>query len=373
MKAKKGASERPPKKLRTGFTTGACAQAATRAAMIALLFQKEVREIEVVLPNHQKTTFEIKECRFNAESATAAVIKDAGDDPDVTHGARIRVTVSWKETLGVEVDRGEGVGLITKRGLGLEVGSPAINPVPMKMIRQEVEAAVGEPLEERGVRVVVSVPGGEEMAKKTENDRLGIVGGISILGTTGIVIPFSTAAYKISIAQAIDVARAAGLTRIVLTTGGQSEKFAMEAIKLPVEAFIQMGDFCGFSLKSCAQKGIETVTIAGLVGKLSKIAMGVFQTHAAGSSVDLDFLVRLARESGASEAACEEARLANTARGFAEVMIEHRVPGVFDRICREICVKASEHVRSQAPAARMSVEAIITGFMGGVLGRSPKR
>ena len=203
------------------------------------------------------------------------------------------------------------------------------------------------------------------MAKKTENDRLGIVGGISILGTTGIVLPFSTAAYKVSIFQAIDVAVAAGLKRIVLTPGGQSEKFAMEALPLPVEAFVQMGDFCGFSLRTCAKKGIETVTIAGLIGKLSKIAMGVFQTHAAGSSVDLDFLARLAKESGASDAVCEEAKKANTARGFSEVMIKHQVPGVFDRICREICAKAYDYVEG-----RVAVEAVITGFNGGVLGRS---
>jgi cobalt-precorrin-5B (C1)-methyltransferase len=358
----------PPKKsLRTGFTTGACAQAATRAAITALLDQRALQEIEVTLPNRQKVTFEISECRFDPQSATAGVIKDAGDDPDVTHGARIVATVSWKESPGIEIDRGEGVGRITKRGLGLEVGSPAINPVPMKMVRQEIESAAGEMLEERGIRVVISVPGGEEMAKKTENDRLGILGGISILGTTGIVIPFSTAAYKISIVQAIDVAIAAGIDRIVLTTGGQSEKFAMEILNLPVEAFVQMGDFCGFSLKACAQKGIKKVIIAGLIGKLSKIAMGIFQTHAAGSSVDLDFLARLAKESGASDAVCLEAKGANTARGFSEVMIKHRVTGVFDRICEAICEKAFDHVNG-----RTGIEAVITGFTGGALGRSVK-
>ena len=363
------ADANPPKKtLRTGFTTGACAQAATRAAITVLLNQKELQEIEVNLPNRQKVAFAIAECRFDRQSATAAVIKDAGDDPDVTHGARIFATVSWKEHPGIEIDRGEGVGKITKRGLGLEVGSPAINSVPMKMIRQEVEAAAGEMLEERGIRVVISVPGGEEMAKKTENDRLGILGGISILGTTGIVIPFSTAAYKISIVQAVDVAVAAGLRQIVLTTGGQSEKFAMEVLDLPVEAFVQMGDFCGFSLKTCAQKGIEKVTIAGLIGKLSKIAMGIFQTHAAGSSVDLEFLARLAGGSGASDAVCQEAKEANTARGFSEVMIKHQVPGVFDRICEEICRKAFDHVNG-----RMAIEAVMTGFTGGILGRSVKR
>ena len=356
----------PKEKLRTGFTTGACAQAATRAALEALLAQREVKDIAVVLPNRQSATFAIVECRVATERASAAVIKDAGDDPDVTHGAKIISTVAWKEAPGIEVKRGEGVGLITKPGLGLEVGAPAINPVPMKMIRREVESVLSNRAETRGVEVVISVPGGEEMAKKTQNDRLGIVGGISILGTTGIVVPFSTAAYKMSIAQAVDVALAAGCRTVVLTTGAQSEKFAMEALpELPQEAFVQMGDFCGFSLKNCAQKGVERVIIAGLIGKLSKIAMGVFQTHAAGSSVDLDFLVGFARASGIEASVLDEARTSNTARGFSEVMLRHKVAGVFDRICEELCKKASAHVRGA-----LAIEAIITGFSGGVLGRA---
>ena len=334
--------------------------------MEALVAQRQLKEISVTLPNRQVVIFPLAECRTSPGSAIAAIIKDGGDDPDVTHGAKIVSTVRWSSAPGVEVNRGEGVGLITKPGLGLAVGSPAINPVPMGMIRSEVQAVLAREEEERGVEVLISVPGGEEMAKKTENARLGIVGGISILGTTGIVVPFSTAAYKISIVQAIDVALAAGLKTIVLTTGGQSEKFAMEALPgLGQEAFVQMGDFCGFSLKTCAQKGVQRVVIAGLIGKLSKIAMGVFQTHAAGSSVDLDFLAGFAREAGASEEVLSEAKAANTARGFAEVMLRHGIPGVFDRICGEICRKASAHV-----GGALAVEAIIAGFSGGVLGRA---
>jgi len=334
--------------------------------MEALLSQQEVTEICVILPNRQAVTFKVIDCHASPERASAAVVKDAGDDPDITHGAKIVSTVSWRPTPEIEIGRGEGVGIITKAGLGLPIGSPAINPVPMKMIRAEVKAALGEQGETRGVEVKISVPGGEEMAKKTQNDRLGILGGVSILGTTGIVIPFSTAAYKISIVRAIDVALACGCETIVLTTGGQGEKFTMEILSsLPQEAFVQMGDFCGFSLKSCAQKGVKRVIIAGLVGKLSKIAMGVFQTHAAGSSVDLEFLGKFAKDAGASAVVLAEVKGANTARGFAEVMLKHQVPGVFDRICEEICKRASAHVKGA-----LAVEAVITGFSGGQLGRA---
>lgn len=363
-------TEKDPKKLRSGFTTGACATAATRAAMEALVTGRELTEVETILPVGKRITFKLAECRLDPDgkSAFAAVIKDAGDDPDVTHGAKICATVSWSDRPGIEIDRGEGVGMITKPGLGLPVGTPAINPVPRKTITETVMEITGGIPSKRGVRIVISVPGGEEMAKKTENDRLGIIGGISILGTTGIVVPFSTAAYKMSIVQAIDVARAQGIKTIVLTTGGQSEKFTMAALadrSLPPEAFVQMGDFCGFSLRQCANKGVERVIVGGLIGKLSKIAAGVFQTHAAGSSVDLGFLAGFAKECGASSSLLAEIKSANTAREFSEIVIRNQVKGVFDAICGALCAQASRHVKGV-----FAVEALIVGFSGEQLGHA---
>ena len=210
-----GEGKKSDKPLRSGFTTGACSAAAAKAATIALITQKEVREIEIVLPIGQLHTFAVDSCLIGPGEVTCAVIKDAGDDPDCTHGAHMTATVAWTDCPGeIELDRGAGVGVITKPGLGLDVGSAAINPVPRKNITEMVREGAGEALSARGLRVVISVPGGEEMAKQTQNDRLGILGGISILGTTGIVVPFSTAAFKVSIVQGIDVARAAGYATI---------------------------------------------------------------------------------------------------------------------------------------------------------------
>ncbi|HQU46668.1 MAG TPA: cobalt-precorrin-5B (C(1))-methyltransferase, partial [Pirellulales bacterium] len=282
------------KGLRSGFTTGACSAAAAKAATLALLAQQRVAEVEITLPIGRKQTFAVERCEFSPSEARCSVIKDAGDDPDCTHGAHLTATVSWTDQPGdVALDRGPGVAVITKPGVGLDVGAPAITPVPRRNIIDMVREAAGQALADRGLRVVVSVPGGEEMAKKTQNERLGILGGISILGTTGIVVPFSTGAFKVSITQGIDVARAAGHDTVVLTTGGKSEEFAMKLLGLPAECYVQMGDFVGFSIKACVQRQVRKIAICGMPGKMSKIAKGKMQTHAAGSEVDLEFLASI--------------------------------------------------------------------------------
>ncbi len=366
--------EEPPKgKLRTGFTTGTCASAAAKAATICLVTGKPQESVEVRLPAGARVRFTLAECRPDDGSATCGVIKDAGDDPDCTHGALLRATVSPLEEAGIRLEGGEGVGVVTKPGIGLEIGAPAINPVPRKMIL----IAVGEGLAEappgsrpKGVRVVISVPGGVEMAKKTLNERLGIIGGISILGTTGIVKPFSTAAYQASILQAIDVALASGADHIVVTTGGKSEQFARKILpRLREEVFIQMGDFVGFTIKMAAKKGVRRVTICGMIGKLAKIAAGKMQTHAAGSEVDLGFLADIAAEAGTSKEVTEQARAANTGRHFMEIIVEAGVPGVFDRICDRIVAQCAAYLKKEkAPA--IEIEAILTDFEGQVLGRA---
>ena len=226
----------------------------------------------------------------------AETIKDAGDDPDATHKALIVSTVSWIDTPGIILDGGVGVGRVTKPGLPVPVGEAAINPVPRKMILTTVQQTLEEFQINRGVKVVISVPDGEEIAKKTLNGRLGIIGGISILGTRGIVVPFSSSAYMASIVEAISVAKACGCEHVVLTTGGRSEKYAMELLpELPEEAFIEMGDFVGFSLKQCKKQGIQKVSLVGMMGKFSKVAQGVMMVHSKGSSVDFGFLAEIAR------------------------------------------------------------------------------
>ena len=217
--------------LRTGFTTGTCATASAKAAVLSMLHQKQIEEVDVKLPKGDVIKIKINSCKFNQNTARCSVIKDGGDDPDVTHGAEIIVDLSLTANVNcIEIDGGEGVGIVTKPGLGLEINKPAINPVPKKMINENVRDVAGKILVSKGIKVVISVPKGIELAPKTDNPRLGIVGGISILGTSGIVIPFSTASYAASIRQNLDVSLAMGNDVVVLTTGGRSEDFSKKII-----------------------------------------------------------------------------------------------------------------------------------------------
>ena len=280
--------------LRTGFTTGTCAAATTKAALSMLINGKKLSNVSVSLPKGKQMTVNISWSKYdNDKSVTAAVIKDGGDDPDVTNGAEICAKVSLLDTPDkIIIDGGKGVGRVTKPGLGLEIGKAAINPTPLKMINQAIDEVLGELKHRYGVSVIISVPKGEEIAKKTDNPRLGIIGGISILGTTGIVIPYSTASFAASIRQSIDVSRAMGSDSVILTTGGRSEDFARSIYGNSIAdyAYIQIGDFIGFAIKQCALKKIKKAYVVGFIGKLTKMAMGIKQTHVKGSHVDMNFL-----------------------------------------------------------------------------------
>jgi cobalt-precorrin-5B (C1)-methyltransferase len=321
-----------PTALRTGWTTGTCASAATKAASHLLCDGRPRQWVEVGLPSGRRVTFPVQQCELVADGAQAVVVKDAGDDPDVTHGAHLTATVSWRSGTGVELAGGDGVGTVTKPGLGLPVGGPAINPVPRAMITQAATDVVGD----RGVRVVISVPEGERMARKTTNRRLGIIGGISILGTTGIVRPFSTAAWRASVVQAIQVTAAQGKRIVVLCTGGRTERGAMALFpELPEVCFVEVGDFTGAALRVAAERGIGRVVFVGMVGKLTKLATGVLMTHYTRSTVDTALLGRLTREAGGSEALAAEVDRANTARHAYELWDAAGVlRGAGDALCR---------------------------------------
>jgi cobalt-precorrin-5B (C1)-methyltransferase len=356
--------------MRTGYTTGACATAATRAALLALLEGQEPTSVTIRLPIGELVTFAVHRCERNADgSVTAGVVKDAGDDPDVTHGAEICATVSWRTEGGLVLDGGVGVGRVTKPGLGLEVGSAAINPVPRAMIEQVVQDLLTEKNVLRGVLVLISVPDGLERSRKTLNARLGVVGGLSILGTTGVVRPYSTAAYKASISKAIDVAIACGSQEhILLTTGSRSEKFARRHISLPDEAYIQMGEFTGYALRDCASKGVRCVTLVGMIGKLSKIGDGRMQTHVAGAEVDVQTLAGVAEKAGAPADVVAQARLANTARHFQELMLAHGLGRVFDLICERARATAQAYVHHA-----LEVDVLMCDFDGSILGYAGER
>jgi cobalt-precorrin-5B (C1)-methyltransferase len=335
-----------------------------------LLGEPVPTEVTIPLPVGEQATFAVHQHEVLPDgSCMASVLKDAGDDPDVTHGAQICATVSWSEQPGIEIDGGVGVGRVTKPGLGLEIGTAAINPVPRSMIEGVARELLHEHGETRGLRVVISVPDGLERSRKTLNARLGVIGGISILGTTGIVKPYSTAAYKASISKAVDVAVACGHHQhIVLTTGSRSEKFARRYIALPEEAYIQMGEFTGHGLRDCVVKGVRNITLVGMIGKLSKIGDGRMQTHVAGAEVDLRSLAQVAESCGAPEVVVEQVLQANTARHFQELMMEYNLLAVFPAICERARQVSLKYINYKA-----DVDVLMCDFDGSFLGYAGER
>lgn len=303
-----------PKELRTGWTTGTCASAAAKAAVQFAMSGILPPQIEVALPSGLRITFAVEE----GGTGGAVVVKDAGDDPDCTDGARMTVHAKLLDHVGdLTFLAGNGIGVISKPGLGLEVGAPAINPVPRRMITQAVRE-----VSDAAIELKFSVPGGQEMAKRTTNERLGIIGGISILGTTGIVRPFSTAAYRASVVQQIDVAAAQGESEIVLATGSRSEKCAMALYPhLDEVCFVEIGDFTGVALKRAVNKGMSKVIWVGMVGKISKLANEVMMTHFHRSDLNNQVLLQAAEMASASEEVIKAATATNTARHFYEVCI----------------------------------------------------
>jgi cobalt-precorrin-5B (C1)-methyltransferase len=321
------------KGLRTGWTTGTCASAAAKAATIGLASGSAPPTVEVGLPSGQRVVFEVADVD-PSRPWRAAVVKDAGDDPDVTNRAHLTVDAAWLPDGSprgqVDLEAGEGVGTITLPGLGLPVGAPAINRVPARMIR-----AAAHEVTDRALRLVISVPGGEAMAAKTSNARLGIVGGISILGTTGIVRPFSTASWRASVVQQVDVASAQGQTRVVLSTGGRTDAAAQRLFPdLPSVCFVEVGDFTGIALRRAAAAGVARVTFVGMAGKITKLAAGILMTHYRRSKVDTDLLAEVARTCGAPAGVVEAATATATARHFAEACVEASHLESLEELCR---------------------------------------
>ena len=352
-------------KLKTGFTTGSSATAAAKAALLSIINQQKIENIKIKLPKGTFIEIPIQSCEFESNKAKCSVIKDGGDDPDVTHGAEIIVELTFTEkTNEIDIDGGVGVGVVTKPGLGLEINKAAINPVPKKMIVENLREIGGKILVEKGIRVVISVPKGKELGPKTDNPRLGIQNGISILGTSGIVIPFSTAAYAASIRQSLDVSIAMENDIVVLTTGGRSEDFAKKIVDLPEHCFVQMGDFSGYAIQQCSKKSIKKAYVVGFIGKLAKMAAGVKQTHVKGSKVDMSFLSELARKANAEEKVIESIKKANTARHVSEIIQENNVKGFFELICNN----TYEHMRKHSEE-KVSIDVILFDFEGKILAR----
>jgi cobalt-precorrin-5B (C1)-methyltransferase len=305
--------------LRRGWTTGACAAAAARAAFTAMLTGRFPDPVSIRLPRGSIASFPLALAELGEASARAGVIKDAGDDPDVTHGALVIAETVWAAAgAGIGFAAGEGVGTVTRAGLPLAVGEPAINPAPRAMIRGTLlEAAADKGAPPPDLTVTISIPGGELLAEKTMNARLGIMGGLSILGTTGVVVPYSCASWIHTIHRGIDVARAAGLEHIAAATGATSEQAVQRLYDLPDHALIDMGDFAGATLKYLRRYPVARLTIAGGFAKLAKLAAGHLDLHSARSRVDIPALAAILSELGCDGPTLQAAR---AAAGAAEIL-----------------------------------------------------
>jgi cobalt-precorrin-5B (C1)-methyltransferase len=313
-------ARRPAGPLRRGWTTGTCAAAAARCAFQALLTGSFPATVSVRLPKGERPVFVPVQTALTPLRARAGIVKDAGDDPDITHGATIIAEVAFAPTgAGIRFQAGPGVGTVTRPGLPLSPGEPAINPGPRRIITlaledcaQELDAPPHPDLD-----VTISIPGGAELAAKTLNSRLGIIGGLSILGTTGVVIPYSCASWIHSIHRGIDVARAAGLTHIAAATGSTSEAAVRALYGLPEEALLDMGDFVGGTLKYLRRHPVARLTLAGGFAKMAKLAQGHLDLHSGASRVELAGLAQILADLGADE---EVAAAAKNAAGAGEVL-----------------------------------------------------
>lgn len=314
--------------LKSGYTTGACATAAAKAALLALLSRKEQTESQITLPSGEQITLPVAYTEWAGCSATCTVIKESGDDPDVTNHSRIRVTVQLSleasgcdDTERVIFQAGEGVGTVTLPGLGLKVGGPAINATPRKMIRQELIPLLPSP--DSVAIVTVSVPGGEELAKRTFNPKLGIIGGISIIGTSGIVRPFSSDAFIASIRKEASVAKAIGCETLVINSGAKSERYLRSLYaSLPPQSFVHYGNFIGETLKIAADLGFKQVILGIMIGKAVKLAEGFLDTHSKKVVMNKGFLQDVAKEAKCEEATVDAINRITLARELWELLTE---------------------------------------------------
>ncbi|HEX8543472.1 MAG TPA: cobalt-precorrin-5B (C(1))-methyltransferase [Pseudomonas sp.] len=353
-----------PAPLRSGLTTGSCATATSLAAARLLLAGQANDAVQIVLPKGKQVQMRLEFCRLCADGAEAGTLKDAGDDPDVTHGALVYSRVRLLDIPTVTFIAGPGVGTVTRPGLVLKVGEPAINPVPRRMIIEHLQILANEMGYSGGFEITVSVEGGEALALKTMNPRLGILGGLSILGTSGIVRPFSCAAYIASIHQGIDVAKTNGYLHIAACTGNASEDTMRRHYQMPDIALIEMGDFIGAVLKHLRKVPVNKLSICGGFGKISKLAAGHMDLHSRHSSIDLPQLARWAADAGADDALQQAIRECNTSQ---QALAISAALGI--RLGDVVCQHALDFARSVVPA-QVQVEVFAIDRQGGIVGQA---
>jgi len=352
--------------LRYGWTTGACATAATTAAYTALLTGEFPDPVSIDLPRGLHPSFALARESLGEGTATVGIVKDAGDDPDVTHGALVSATVDLAAPgSGVTFRAGAGVGTVTKPGLPLAVGEPAINPMPRKFISEHVAAVAARHGGTGDVVVTVAVENGEELARKTWNPRLGILGGLSILGTTGVVVPYSCSSWIDSIRRGIDVARAAGHPHVAGCTGSTSERVVTELYGLPEDALLDMGDFAGAVLKYLRRHPVPRLTIAGGIGKLAKLADGHLDLHSGRSQVSFDSLAARVAAAGATPDLVEQVRTANSALDALQRCTATGLP-----LGDLVAAAARETAAGVLREAPVAVDVVVIDRAGTVVGRA---
>jgi len=351
------------KTLRTGFTTGACAAAAAKAATLALSIGP-VDAVKIKRPSGEEIEIPIKKCEVvDPSTARASVVKDAGDDEkyDVTHGIEICATVSLQQDSGIIVKGGEGVGIVTKPGLQVTVGEPAITPVPKRMIIESVKEALPS---NTSAEIVISVPDGVKVANRTFNPKLGIVGGISILGTTGIVKPRSISTFIESVVAQLDVAVAQGHKRLILVPGNIGEKFAKQLLETPTDTIIQTGDFMGYMIKKAVEKGVEEVVILGHPGKLVKLAAGIFNTNYRVADARREVVAAYAAMVGASRDIVAAIMEANTTEEMAKILEHVKLSeSTFNLIAETVKDRVTEKMKGE-----VKVSTVIVSHEGTILG-----
>lgn len=357
--------------LKYGNTTGACATAAAKAALITLLHDP-VDKVGIPSPLGVRFEILVKECRKLTErTAVAHVIKDAGDDVDVTDNLKISATVKLTDNGQIVIKSGEGIGIVTKPGLPVSQGEPAINPTPRKMIREGIREVLPNG---KGVEVTISVPQGEKVSQKTLNPKLGIIGGISILGTTGVVKPVSKEAYKRSLEPQIDVVIAQEYSRIILVPGNIGEKWAKQILEVPEDVIVQTGDYIGYMLDKAVEKGMKEIMIFGHPGKLVKLAAKVFNTHHKVADARMEVIAAYAGSVGADTKQINRMLQSNTTEEAMELLNKSNLlRSTFDKIAGKICSSALERVENKAKisAVMVSLSGDIVGVNGNL--RSMKR
>ncbi len=350
--------------LKRGFTTGTCAAAAARAAAWMLINKKRMKRVKVETPAGIPLELEVLTPESDTSFASCGIKKDAGDDPDITHGIVVMARAQFISRKGIHLEGGEGVGRVTRPGLSLPVGASAINPAPREQIKEALQDLIPEG---RGLKITISVPGGEKLAEKTLNSSLGIEGGISILGTSGIVEPMSEESVKESLVLQIPVALEEGFKTLVLTPGRRGQRQAVELLGFPLPSVIQMSNFAGYMLSSCVRYQVKEVLLCGSLGKMSKVAGGIFNTHSKVADGRREIIAANSALEGASRETIREIMECVTAEGTAKILQEKGLERVFYRMAEAASFRAEGHVHK-----KLEVGTIFLSHKGKILGLDQK-